>query len=358
MPSPFIALPDQPGDPAGPPAGGTDRAALVALLDALPVPLSVTAVPDHRILFANRAATARYGLGDGEPPPADSFFVEPSVRAGMVAAVLRDGVVRDLIVEQRDRRGNRFWSALSASWMIWHGAPAILTVAIDANERQRIQAALAESEQRFRDFADIASDWLWEMDDGLRYTYFSSRVEEITGDPPAWHYGKTREELGIRVAGDGEDPLKRRLSYRDVLIGRTTRAGRQLWMRSSARPRHDADGRFLGYRGTGSDVTREVTAQAALLESERRFRVIFDNSPAAIFLRDTDLRFVMVNRTYERWFGRPAADVVGRTMGDLFDAEHAAIYAAHDRAVLESREPSVREVPTSFASASSVHGSA
>ncbi|MCH7831540.1 MAG: PAS-domain containing protein [Proteobacteria bacterium] len=50
---------------------------------------------------------------------------------------------------------------------------AIGTVINDITERKRMENALRESEERFRDFSETASDWFWEMDENLRFSYFS-----------------------------------------------------------------------------------------------------------------------------------------------------------------------------------------
>src|SRR3546814_13776786 len=52
---------------------------------------------------------------------------------------------------------------------------------------------------RLRDFADAASDWLWEMDAELRFSFMSERLREVTGVDPCSTLGKTRQEIG---AGD------------------------------------------------------------------------------------------------------------------------------------------------------------
>ncbi|MFT5505941.1 MAG: PAS domain S-box-containing protein [Gammaproteobacteria bacterium] len=62
--------------------------------------------------------------------------------------------------------------------------------------------SIAEKESRFLDFASAASDWFWEMDEQLRFTYFSNRFEEVTGASPGSLLGKTSHESPIQ----GVDP--------------------------------------------------------------------------------------------------------------------------------------------------------
>src|SRR3546814_12572514 len=63
-------------------------------------------------------------------------------------------------------------------------------------ERAEASAALQESEARLRDFADAASDWFWEMDAELRFSFMSERLREVTGVDPCSTLGKTRQEIG------------------------------------------------------------------------------------------------------------------------------------------------------------------
>ncbi|ADW67621.1 PAS domain-containing protein [Granulicella tundricola] len=51
--------------------------------------------------------------------------------------------------------------------------------------------------------------------------------------------------------------------------------------------------------------------------TESRLRMIVDTIPAYIAYLDHEMRYVMVNRTYEEWFGRPAAEIVGRTVDEV-----------------------------------------
>ena len=87
-------------------------------------------------------------------------------------------------------------------------------------EQNQLESQLLESRQRFEDFAMATSDWFWEMDENLRYTWFSSNVETVTGVAPEWHYGKTRAEIGAPEEPsipweEHLETLRRRESFKD-----------------------------------------------------------------------------------------------------------------------------------------------
>ena len=62
-------------------------------------------------------------------------------------------------------------------------------------------------------------------------------------------------------------------------------------------------------------------------EEETRLRHIVDALPAYIAYVDAGLRYTMVNRTYEEWFGRRAAEIVGRPVGEVLGPSYENVRA-------------------------------
>ncbi|MFZ5759446.1 MAG: PAS domain-containing protein [Thermodesulfobacteriota bacterium] len=80
-----------------------------------------------------------------------------------------------------------------------------------------------------------------------------------------------------------------------------------------------------------------IDARRILEEKMNELRAILDNAPAVIFLKDTEGRYLLVNRRFEQLFGVRAVEFVGRTDDDLFPPATAEILRANDRQVLASR---------------------
>jgi PAS domain S-box-containing protein len=79
--------------------------------------------------------------------------------------------------------------------------------------------------------------------------------------------------------------------------------------------------------------------EEALAESERRLRAILDNSPNLVFLKDTQGRYLDVNRQFEHTFHISREAIAGKTDEDIFPPEHAAAFRANDLMVLRARVP-------------------
>ncbi|MCH7831725.1 MAG: PAS domain-containing protein [Proteobacteria bacterium] len=226
-----------------------------------------------------------------------------------------------------------------------------VTIAPDITELKRVEEALKGSEQRFRDIAEVASDWIWEMGPDLRFTYFSERYAEVTGFPVEERIGTSRldhspenyteeelEQWNTHIAD-----LKARRPFKNFEYATTAAPGGLRYVRVSGRPVFDDNGEFLGYRGTGTDITERKMADEALRQSQARLANILDNSPAPIYFKDTEGRFLVANKQYQKMYKVDFEDIRGKTSKEIFGDEAGGKFLDHDRAVLESRKMIERE---------------
>ncbi len=145
----------------------------------------------------------------------------------------------------------------------------------DTYPRTDAQRTLVEDAQRYRDYAEMSSDWYWEQDAKLCFTYFSREFEEITGVPSAKGLGKTRwEGLGRERLGNvdwaaHQQVLAERRPFRNFEYPAVRPDGRMVWFRVSGKPRFDAQKQFQGYFGIASDITATRNMETHLRQSER-----------------------------------------------------------------------------------------
>jgi diguanylate cyclase (GGDEF)-like protein/PAS domain S-box-containing protein len=135
-------------------------------------------------------------------------------------------------------------------------------------QRKRTKRSLRELAERFRSLTELSSDWYWEMDAELRFTYVSEGIRKVRGVDPASLVGKRRWEYA-NVSGD-EDMMRHRatleahLPFRDFVLARRGADGRVTYVSHTGRPILDDRGQFRGYRGVARDVTATVEAEAKL----------------------------------------------------------------------------------------------
>jgi PAS domain S-box-containing protein len=202
-------------------------------------------------------------------------------------------------------------------------------------ERESLNLALMESEQRFRDLAELTSDWFWETDSDHRFTYVSPIVSEVLGRPAQSFIGQRRTEIPEfaehpkLVARHGAT-IEAHQPFRNLEYAYVKLNGDTVNVSVSGTPLFDDSGEFAGYRGATMDTTANKRAEAALRqahdqleqrvmertrelteevaerrraeerlrESEERFRGIFEAAPQGIAISAMDGRFQSANDAY------------------------------------------------------------
>jgi len=185
----------------------------------------------------------------------------------------------------RHRDGHWVWILSKARVLAWSGLGKPVAesgVHIDITEQKQREFALIEArnalekalearraaEKRIADIADVTDDWFWEQDTEGRFTYISSGYERATGDKRASIIGKRRAELGQAVENAYsaewailERQIAARKPFNDFIYSLRRRDGLSpLYVRISGTPHFDGDGRFMGYRGIGSNVSALIAA--------------------------------------------------------------------------------------------------
>ncbi len=199
---------------------------------------------------------------------------------------------------------------------------AVVTIR-DASPLRPAQAALLESEARYRALVESMPDWIWETDASLRYTYASPAVEQILGYPPAQLLGKTPFDLMPADEARGTRALvepKRAAAQPIETIEniKLHRDGRRLVLETRALPVLDAAGALVGYRGIDRDITGRKQAQAALERERDRVRHYLNIAGAMLIALDTAGRVTLINRQGCEILGLPEDAVIGRDWFESF----------------------------------------
>lgn len=137
----------------------------------------------------------------------------------------------------------------------------------DVTATKEAERRLRESEQRFRDYAETASDWFWETGPDHRVTHISQHSETVT--TPAGLIGLTRWDIAPDADLEPEKwrqhrvALEAHVPFRDLVYRSKDRSGQPIYVRTSGKPFFDAEGVFQGYRGVCTDVTAAIRADQA-----------------------------------------------------------------------------------------------
>ncbi|PAX07982.1 PAS domain S-box protein [Sphingomonas lenta] len=158
-----------------------------------------------------------------------------------------------------------------------------------AIRRARAEAALRESEERFRSFAEASEDVLWIVDAATRrLEYISPAYERIWGEPreavmaDLGQWAARLHPDDLPLPGEGIEALFAGRNYTAEYRVRR-RDGGVRYVRDTGFPIFDASGRVRRVAGVAQDLTERRVAERALAESERRARTLMEGIPQLVW---------------------------------------------------------------------------
>lgn len=250
----------------------------------------------------------------------------PQSRGLALDMIARD-VTEPYTAQAMRKSGECFPIQVRGKTITFRGETARAVAVRDISEFQAVEHALRESEQRFHDFARSGSDWFWEMDSELRFTYISERFHVLTGGVCKEQIGYTRHEIATSEQLSKE-PEKWARHLDDLQTHRPFTNFEYKFMRGTSEgifisldgvPIFDPDGKFLGYRGTGTDVTQRKRVEEKLAHSEHDFRTIINNMADMFYRTDKEGRIIA--------FSPVAVDIMGYSAEELLNMKMSDCYA-------------------------------
>jgi PAS domain S-box-containing protein len=271
--------------------------------------------PDGVILRANRAELAMLGYAPEEylGRHISEFHVQQDVIEDILARLAQGETIQSFPAQLRCKNGSIRDVRISSNGLFKEDRFVhSRCFTLDVTEQNRAEAALRESEERFRTLADAAPVLIWMSGPNKEGIYFNQTWLKFTGKPADEQLGDGWLQL---VHPDDRQPL-----YEVCLDGFRNRRpftaefrllrsdGQYRWLLDTGSPRFDSGGEFVGFIGSCVDIDDRKHAEDALRESEHRFRLMADSAPALVWISGADKQCT--------WFNRPWLEFVGRSMDE------------------------------------------
>jgi PAS domain S-box-containing protein len=301
--------------------------------------------PDGTVTFYNRAAQRTFGYTPEEVTGGPVSLILPELEGQF------NGEAAERTVELRGRRkgGSELPVEATFSNLEAGGEPYLAIVLRDISDRRRAEEAMHEAEERFRSAFEQAPIGIAlvsiESDRAGCFLRVNGAVREITGYEDRELIGHPLAEI---VDSDRVNDSDRR--YVPWML-----AGEHSTYEAETKMRH-ADGRLLDVLQSVSlvrdahdrplylivqlqDFTARREAERKVIETGELMQAILDNTTAVVYLKDTNGRYLLVNREFEALFDVSRDHAVGRTDQELFTPEFAKLLRANDLRVLREHLP-------------------
>jgi sigma-B regulation protein RsbU (phosphoserine phosphatase) len=175
-------------------------------------------------------------------------------------------------IQDRTKSGAVYWALETVTPL--HDAQGEIThylaIQEDITEQKQNKEALAESEERFRQVAEMAGEWLWEQDPQGIYIYCSDAVQSILGFAPGEILGKcyldllTERNRDYWINTPPHLSAVSRQSFHHLVNQYRHKDGREVFTESTGAPILDEQGRLVKWRGVDHDITARKAFEDAL----------------------------------------------------------------------------------------------
>jgi PAS domain S-box-containing protein len=322
-----------------------ERNKLQSLINAMRDALNIVD-RDYNLIFQNEPAKRPYGDRTGEKCYL-AFEGNKKVCDGCpVEKAFRDGQSHTAERETEMPSGKViFWENTANPIKDAEGRiVSCLEIAKDITERKKQEQALKDSEESYRTLADSITDVFFAMDEHLRYTYWNKASEILTGIRADDALGKSL----LEIFPDTPGTKRAEKVYRDVLRMQQPQTfvndydinGRHYIFEISAYPSRCGISVFV------RDITERKKTEEALNLQRTYFQQLFNDSPDAIIMVDTNGKVILCNSGFETLFGYPAEEITGQCIRNFIvpDPQEAEQETANFYQMISSGAISRKEV--------------
>lgn len=232
--------------------------------------------------------------------------------------------------EHRKKDGTPIFVEVSSQFIDFGGRPARLVLVNDVTERKQAEAALRESEERYRELFENANDVIFTTDLSSRFLSVNPAIEKVAGYTCAEicemnftemlapeYKDRSRRMLDRKLAGDEATTC-----YEAEIIAK---GGERVLLELSTQLICDDEGVPVGVQGIARDGTKRKRAERALRESEERYRELFENANDLIYTHDLAGNFTSLNKTGERITGYTRGEAGSLNIAQVIAPEHLAL---------------------------------
>jgi PAS domain S-box-containing protein len=191
---------------------------------------------------------------------------------------------------------------------------------------------LKESEERYRELILNVYDVVYRADSEGRITFISPSVERVFGYAPSEITGKKITDFYLKP--DDRDHFIRLIGKEGVVKGFeaaiTAKKGNTVWVSTNAKLQKDRSGKVVGIEGVTRDITDRKKAERLVKEIDTKYRGLFDESIAAVYVFDAQKKFIDSNQAGLDLLGYSRDELLQMSIPEV-DADPKIVLPAHKR---------------------------
>lgn len=302
------------------------------LFHASPFSIIVASYPEGQIVEANDAFLRLFefqreeviGRTTGEL----SIWLIPDERQRMLDSLKSQRAARNMEYQFRTKSGHRLSLVMSVELIQIDGLDYSLAMSIDITGRKAAEADFRKASELLQAVVESTTDAVFVKDQDGKYLLFNAAASQFVGIPATAVIG--REDSDIFDPESVNVIRRHDLEVMKTGIPITTEelvtaAGVSRTYLATKVPYRDAAGNIIGIIGISRDISDRKKSEQITRNNEQLLSLLMDSIPAFTAYVDSEERYQWVNKVHEQWFGRSRSEILGRTVGELHEAEAYAM---------------------------------
>ena len=335
-----------------------------ATLDALPDNIAVLDA-QGTIVAVNAAWRERAAMdfpGAGSGPGTNLLEVcekshssQERETAGGIRAIIAGTQELFRLEYSASNQGETKWFQLSATRFSGSGPVHIVVAHKDVSEQKQTETQLRATQQRWQHIVSSGAAVIFVLkiqDRAVVPVWASDNVLQLLGWTapetlaPTWwvdhiHPEDREQALTINFSIFEQNHLVHAYRFQ-------RKDGAYIWLREELRMARDGEGRPVEFIGSWTDVSEQKRVEESLRQSNELMHAVTEGATDAIFAKDREGRYLMINSAGARFMGQSVEEIVGKTNEELASSETVLAFGVIDRAVLEEGVAQTREVTGTF----------
>jgi PAS domain S-box-containing protein/putative nucleotidyltransferase with HDIG domain len=286
---------------------------------------------DGRWIDVNDAGVELFGYSSREElmqVNVSDLYAKPEERAKHINIIAENGFTKEFPVNLLRKDGTVIHALITSlpRYNKENNVIGFQGTIRDITEREQVEQALRESEERFKQVANNANELIWEVDTNGVYRYCSLNVEKVLGYSADELVGQkhfydlfapdVREELKDKAFAK----FQRKEPFLNFVNHNIHKNGTLIILKTSGTPILDKKGGLLGYRGVDMDMTEQNKVEAILkekLEELGRLATVISDSNDAIILHDFEGKILAWNHGAKEIYGYTETEALGMNVKDI-----------------------------------------
>lgn len=314
---------------------------------------------DGKILSANRSAVQLLGYDPKELIGKRNIrdILAPQVRNQFddyMAQILKEGATSGMMLVQTSSGEHRVWEYYNSLRTEGVKAPIVRGIARDVTEQRRAEKVMSDLRHELELTMNSMEEGIHRVDLTRNIVFENPAAARMLGWEVAELLGKPAHQTMHHTRPDGTPYSKDECPIYDTLRDGITRhvTDEVFWRRDGTSfpveymtaPMRNDRNEIVATVVTFQDITERKRAEAALRESEERYRELFENAKDTIYVHDLRGIYTSVNRAAEQLTGYSREEIIGKHFSDFLAPEYLPRVRDHLGKKLTEQRPTSVEV--------------